>query len=180
MQKLSLRKYAAIIGVSHTAVAKAIKCGYIVKGWNTETKKIIVEIANEEWGNEAKERNSPAIGKTGINSENTNTDVANVGMYFTPVSEDTPITEARRRKEIYSAELARIAALAEQGVYIEKEKVYSQLFEYGKLLRVSLQSIPDRIIDNIITAKSRPDAHRMLLDAINETLEQITNPPDIT
>lgn len=181
MQKLSLRKYAAIIGVSHTAVAKAIKSGYIVKGWDIETKKIIVDIANKEWGNEAKERNLHEGNNTGVNIPlSTNTDAAHAVMYVTPVSENTTIAEARRRKEIYNADLARIAALKEQGLYVEKEKVYSQLFAFGKQVRVALQGIPDRVIDTLMAAKNRAEAHAILLDAINEALEQLSRPPKLS
>lgn len=39
MENLSIRKYATLIGVSHTSVIKAKKNGYIVDGWNTDIKK---------------------------------------------------------------------------------------------------------------------------------------------
>ncbi|MEO5990316.1 MAG: hypothetical protein ABIP68_01665, partial [Ferruginibacter sp.] len=132
-EKLSLRKYAITLGISHTAVAKALKSGYIVNGYDKENKKIIVSIANDEWGNEIKEK---------INAKK-NTPIPEISeslLNETLLSEkdlpqvrtDISFTEARLRKEIYNAEIARITAYKEQGLYVEKEKVYSQLFEYGK------------------------------------------------
>lgn len=58
MQKISQRKYAQTIGVSHWAVGKAIRAGHIKKGFDKKSKKINEQVANIEWGNAAKERHS--------------------------------------------------------------------------------------------------------------------------
>jgi biotin operon repressor len=177
MDNLSIRKYALLIGCSHTAVAKAIKNGYIVKGWNTETKKIIVDAANSEWGNLIAEKNintDPIPAKampfmTSYLSKNDNNQV----------SEEISFSEARRKKQIYDAEIARITALKEQGLYVEKEKVYSQLTEFGQIVRGRLQAIPNRVIDNILSAKTRNEAQLLLVTAIDEALESLTKPPHL-
>ena len=56
MKKLSIRKYAVTIGVSHWAVGKAIRAGHIKKGFDKKIKKIKVDVANQEWGNATKEK----------------------------------------------------------------------------------------------------------------------------
>jgi len=174
-EKLSMRKYALMLGVSHTAVAKAVKSGYIEKGFNKETKKIIVAIANNEWGNAIKEKNN--------NVENPNieesllTETLLSEKDLPQVRTDITFSEARRRKEIYNAEIARITAYKEQGLYVEKEQVFMQLFEYGKQIRIALQSVPDRIIDNVMIAKNRHEGHQLITEAINEALEQLSKPP---
>ena len=179
IEKLSLRKYAATLGISHTAVAKAVKSEHILKGWDKEAKKIIVSIANDEWGNAIKERNGTQKNNSlpGIN-ENLLNETLLSDIDLPQVRTDITFTEARRRKEIYYAESARIAAHKEQGLYVEKDKVYSQLFEFGKQLRVSLQSVPDRIIDKIMVAKNRHEGYLILLEEINKTLEQLSNVPE--
>jgi len=180
MQKISLRKYAAIVGVSHTAVAKAVKAGHIVKGWDTVAKKIIVEEANKEWGNNANQKSTNnAQGNAKELTDISFTKSLTTGQDYNQTGESISFQEARRRKEVYNAELSRILALKEQGVYVEKQKVYSQLFDFAKQLRNSLQTIPDRIIDNLIASKTRHEAHSLLLNAINESLEVITKPPDL-
>lgn len=176
MKKLSIRKYASTLGISHTAVAKAIKNGYITKGWDKEERKIMVEEANEEWGNEVKSRKQEARENT-THSTPTNLDFEKIS--FTPLSSNISIGEARRLKEIYNAELARITTLKEQGIYVEKEKVYSALFEFGKYIRTAFQAIPDRVIDNVLAAKSRSEAHSILSDAIYKTLENLTSTPTL-
>lgn len=175
VQKLSMRKYAAILGVSHTAVAKAVKSGHIEKGFDKETKKIIVGIANSEWGNDVKEKNN---NKQISNIEETLLTETLLSEKDLPqVRTDISFTEARRRKEIYNAEIARITAYKEQSLYVEKEKVFMQLFEYGKQIRIALQSVPDRIIDNVLIAKNRYEGHQLITEAINEALEQLSKTP---
>jgi len=51
--RLSMTQYGKLLGRSKTAVSDAIKTGKIVKGY--DGKKIIVAIANEEWGNITKD-----------------------------------------------------------------------------------------------------------------------------
>lgn len=175
MQKLSLRKYAETLGVSHTAVAKAIKAGYITKGYDQTTKKIIVEEANKEWGNEVREKNKNKIVPGEVPFEETNL----TEQDYRPLEETLSFVEARRRKEIYNAEIARVEALRVQKLYVEKELVYKQLFDFAKQVRTHLQVIPDRYIDNIMAAKTRFNAHAILLDAINEALTDLSNTPEI-
>jgi hypothetical protein len=175
MKNLSMRKYALLIGVSHTAVSKAIKNGYIVKGWNKETKKINVDIANNEWGNSILEKN---VSSEPIQAKDMPFETSYLQKEdYDHVNEKITFSEARRKKEIYNAEIARITALKEQGLYVEKEKVYFQLFDFGKEIRLTFQAIPDRIIDSIIAAKTRNEAHLLLLETINQALEGLTKPP---
>lgn len=61
MQKLSQRKYAKTIGLSHWAVGKAIRAGHIKKGFDKKTKKINVNAANNEWGNAAREKHKSKV-----------------------------------------------------------------------------------------------------------------------
>ena len=180
MQKLSLRKYAATVGVSHTAVAKAVKAGYINKGWNPIEKKIIVDIANKEWGNSMKEKNCQGKeNQLEVTTQESFSESHLTDNDYTPTGEEMSLGEARRRKEIYNAEIARIAALKEQGLYVEKQKVYSELFYYGKQIRAAIQAIPDRFIDNILAAPNRSVAHQILINAINDALDALSTPPTI-
>jgi hypothetical protein len=56
MHKLSIRKYAKTIGVSHWTVGKAIRAGHIKKGFDKKTKKINTRVADKEWGHAAGEK----------------------------------------------------------------------------------------------------------------------------
>lgn len=179
-EKLSLRKYAAIIGVSHTAVAKAVRNGYINKGWDAVAKKILVELANNEWGNGIKERlKSENLNAIGNISESLINKTSLTEKDLPPIKSDITFSEARRRKEIYNAEIARITAFKEQGLYVEKENVYKQLYEFGKQIRIEFESMPDRIIDSILAAKSRHEGHTIMINAIQDVLNRLTNIPSL-
>lgn len=178
MQQLSLRKYAESIGVSHTAVAKALKAGYIAKGYDPETKKIIVDLANTEWGNEIKEKNKS---KTNVPAKDVPFDESNLtDQDYESLDEGLSFSEARRRKEIYNAEIARVEALRVQKLYVEKQSVYNALFAFGAVVRNRLLAIPDRHVDNIMAAKNRFDAHNILTTAIYEALVELSDTESMT
>ena len=178
MEKISIRKYAILVGVSHTAVSKAVKVGHIVGGWDSVARKINVETANIEWGNEVKGKSSTkekdATQPGGINafskSHLTESD-------YNAIDENITISEARRRNEIYKAEISRVTTLKTIGLYVEKEKVYHELFRFGVQIRNALQAIPDRHIDNILASDSRALAHQILLNAIHEVLGKLSDLP---
>lgn len=180
MLHLSIRKYALSLGISHTAVSKAIRAGHICKGWDMKQKKILVEYADNEWGNGIKEKinlkgnatiNNPIVESLDL------TTLMSENEYRLSIRENITFSEARRKKEIYIAEISRIAALKEQGVYVEKAKVYSTLFNFGQSLRVAFQAIPDRIVDRVLSAKTRTEAHSIILSAIDEALGMLTKSP---
>lgn len=60
-----------------------------------------------------------------------------------------------------------------RGSVVEKAKVYAALFEVGKEIRLALQSIPDRVVDAMLAANNRTEAHAILAREIHEHLERI-------
>ncbi len=170
MLKISQSRYAALIGVSRNAVNKAVKAGHISAGIDPETKKIIVETANAEWGNAAREKHLKDIEGASITPS-----VEFIELSKTPLSEGLSFQEARRREQIYRAEMARIQALKEGGKYVSLDAVNTQLFEMGKHIRKRFESLPDRLIDDILAAKDRHTAHNVFKNAIHTELTDIAN-----
>lgn len=60
-----------------------------------------------------------------------------------------------------------------RGALVDKAKVYSALFEIGKEIRLGLQSIPDRVVDAMLAADNRTEAHAILAREIHDHLERI-------
>lgn len=60
------------------------------------------------------------------------------------------------------------------GKVVDKNLVYQQLFEFGGMLRQRLESIPDRIVDQLLVTKDRAKAYQILMESIHEALEEIT------
>lgn len=173
--KISIRKYAALLGTSHTTVNSAIKDGYIRKGYDRISKKIDSEIADKEWGNDYKTKKANRIEAANAEITQPRLDelsaitVEEITLYPT----DTYI-EAERKKLIIQGQRELIKLKAESGELVNKEAMYREMFEFGKELRLALHAIPDRIIDELLTL-DRHNAHRLLVSAINETLEKLSN-----
>ena len=176
MDQLSQRKYSELLGVSHTAVAKAIRNGLINNGWDSVSKKIIVNIANEEWGNSVIQKTQKEKkADQPISFEESHLPKGAT----TPIPGEMSIGDARRLKEIYNAEMARVEALRQQGLYVEKDLVYKQLFEYGKQLRIDMQAIPGRIVDKILDTRDRFTVQNLIINEINDVLEKLAKPPQL-
>jgi hypothetical protein len=176
-KRVSIREYARSKGVSDTAVRKAIKSGKIKGGYDEQSKKIITEIADREWGDTiiqpsqtgsqtspAKEEKSkePGEGEPVINGDS----------IF--IDKDETYAEALRKDLIIKANLNALKLRMKEGEVVEKSKVYKELFAFGKQIRLRFQSIPDRIIDDVLAAPGRNEAHMIVFNAISDVLEELT------
>jgi hypothetical protein len=179
---ISIREYARRRGVSDTAVRKAINSGKIERGRVFNDKgapEILESIANEEWAQYAPVvKPAKATTVTPIQSAKpaapNPTPPAPVVPHEAPKPQAGTIAAARLVKEQLNAKLLEIELKEKLGKLVDKDKVYAALFSAGKELRVNLQTIPDRHIDDILAAPSRNEAHTILYNAIAEVLEQIT------
>jgi hypothetical protein len=62
-----------------------------------------------------------------------------------------------------------------RGALVDKSKVYSALFEVGKEIRLAFLSIPDRVVDAMLSAGSRTEAHAILSKEIHDHLQRIAD-----
>ena len=164
-EKVSQREYARRLGVSNEAVSKAVREGRIKTGWNKKEKKIIVELADKEFGIFFKEDV-----ETDLESD---TDIVAKGK-TKKLTDSSSFVEARRVREIKMAQLAELDVQEREGELVNKEVVYKQLFTFGQNLRTSILAVPDRTIDNILSSKTRSEAHIILTNALHEILETLT------
>ena len=166
--RLSQRKYADLIGVSNTAVSKAIQNKKIVKGFDKETGEIIVELANKEWGNLHMKNNIEDL----LQQE------SEAPKQPAKKSELLSYAEARRYRENCAAKLAAMDVQQRTGELVRKDDVRAALFAYGQGLRTNLLSIPDRVIDNVLASKSRAEAHGLMYNALIDALIDLTTNKD--
>lgn len=165
-ERISQREYARRLGISNEAVRKAIEAGKIVKGWDKKEGKIILDIANKEWGAlHFKNNINEIVSEIGGNKSEGN----NLSL-----NGDSSFAEARRVKEIIQAQLVALDLKERKGELVKKDQVYKELYAFGQQMRTSLQAIPDRVIDNVLAAKSRSEAHTLVTEAIHEVLESLT------
>lgn len=201
-QYVSYRKFAELIGVSDTAVRKAVKAGYIQKGvvgLDTIRPKINVPVACAEWGKELVnadapkkaapvKKRKPAIKKTvsdlpepkkiAVPYDDDEDDDGDTFMGSdlgdpVEVSDGMSMTDAKRMEAILKAKKLKLQVEHLEGTLVEKNAVEKKLFEKGQQVRSSLLSIPDRIAANLLACKSVTEAVNMLTDEMIAALESL-------
>lgn len=167
---ISIREFARRVGVSDTAIRKAIKLGKI-KMVQTGSQKGI----NYETGLQAvKDFGIGAI----YNEKNTENNILEptIPNVAAKTKADTAtFQESKRREAYFKSELARLEYEKESNILVNKQEVYKQLFALAKEIKNQILLVPDRCIDEILEAESRNESHTILLKELNETLVDIAN-----
>lgn len=174
---MSIREYARHIGVSDTSVHKAIKSEKIVNGVVIidGKKKINPDVATSEW----EAHKDPSYERT-YKSGHTNSSVVSKSVDVAKVStissggERKSLADIKRDTAEVKLHIAAIELKEKKGQLVDKERVYKALFSAGQEVRTTFQSIPDRVIDEILSAPTRNDAHAVLFNAIADGLEQLS------
>ena len=182
---LSIRAYAQHRGVSHTAVAKAIKAGRI----STEPDGTIDPLkADAQWA-----RNTLPSQNLNVSAAKPAAKVAT--QVATPVStapvanrELQPPVETRAAapdyqtsraiREAYAARLAKLEFEERTGKLISKDEVDVKYFQLARQLRDRMQQIPRKVAPEIVAlVVADPDVRGVtdiLEVAIREALEDLT------
>lgn len=142
-----------MVGVSNQAVSDAVKDGRIVRGFVEEggKKYIIPKVANAEWGKEF------------VN------DVPGTDLELM-----TKASQAKQMESILKTQKLQLEVDQLKGILVKKDEVYRSLYAMGVEIRSALQAVPDRTIDEILAAKSRHAAKKILDDAIEAALLGLT------
>ena len=174
---LSVRAYAQHRGVSHTAVAKAIKAGRI----SVEPDGTIDPAkADAQWA-----RNTLPSQSLNIGAKKPAAKVETGGV-STPVS--TPPLETRAAapdyqtsraiREAYAARLAKLEFEERTGKLLNADEVKVKYFNLARLLRDRIQQIPRKVAPQIVAAVvAQPDqrvVEDLLMEAIREALEELS------
>lgn len=169
--KISVRGYAKIVGVSEKAIRNAIVAGKIKKGYDAKLKKIIISAANKEYGDTLVKKPIKSSDKP---KENTKIKKKDEGDPLVAKDDDS-YAEALRKSTIIKANTDALKLREREGQLVEKQKVFKALFSFGKEIRLKFQSIPDRVIDELLASPGRNEAHIVLSNAISDVLDDITN-----
>lgn len=171
---MTLRQYAKKCGTTHQTVSTAIKSGLINKGWDEDEQKIIVSIADAEWGLQfqMKRANKKTIKSASIPQQKLD-DISEITIDEIVVGIEDAYIEVERKKMIIQAHRELLKLKKESGELVNKDEVYKKLFDFGKELRIAFQAIPLRIIDQLLSL-SRHEALKLLTDEINQVLEKLS------
>ena len=182
---LSIRAYAQHRGVSHTAVAKAIKAGRISK---EPDGTIDPAKADAQWA-----RNT-------LPSQNLNTSVTKPASKVATPPVSTPVATGSSRelqppvetgrisapdyqtsraiREAYAARLAKLEFEERTGKLLNADEVKVKHFNLARLLRDRIQQIPRKLAPQIVAAVvAQPDqrvVEDLLMEAIREALEELS------
>jgi len=86
-----------------------------------------------------------------------------------------PYNEAIRKKENYIAKLKELEFKKLEGELVVREIVFSQLFDFHKLIKNNLLAIPDRITDDLMALTDRNEFYKLLYDSIANELEFLSD-----
>lgn len=92
-----------------------------------------------------------------------------------PFNEKSSKREADRRQAIYKAKMAELAYSERKGEMIPFAKLDKLLFGYGSEIRATFEALPAQVIDKIRACNDRPEALRVLQDAVHDALNLLTD-----
>lgn len=194
---VSYREFARRVDISEASVRNAVKRGWIVQGVVTRDSgrpALDYQVALNEWtaspaGAQAARKNTspksayiPKIPKSPagkLEKEDTASRTSRMNVVDPELMRaKKDMLDNQTAMSKLDLQLKAIETQRKLGKLVDKETVYKELFEFGKVLREALTAIPDRIIDDILAAPDRASSHSILDQAIRTTLETITTPPE--
>jgi hypothetical protein len=162
---LSVNAFSKLVDVSHTAVAKAIKSGRLLRSVvlkdDGSIKGIDPELGLEEWS-----ENSPGVvsPKTkALNDEDL------------PLPSGLSYADARAVREVYQARLAKLLYEEKMGRLVDAENAEKEFFELGRTVRNSVLTVPDRYGHELAAETDVNRFTEKLTRVLIESLEQAAN-----
>jgi hypothetical protein len=83
--------------------------------------------------------------------------------------------EAERVTAVLKAKILQITYKEKQGQLIDKGKINPILFGFGQEIRIVLEGLSNRIVDDIRGAKTRPEAKRLIDEEVYRMLNKISD-----
>lgn len=182
---IAIREYARRKGCSDTAVRKAIASGKIVKGIirkDGERPLINPEVADREWStnfdpNYGGKARNPKLRATMLGEAEKPQPIEQEEQNQTetmPTAGKKSLAELKRDTADVKLRISALDLKQKMGILVDKDKVYKALFAAGQEVRASFQSIPDRVIDEVLASPTRNEAHSILFNAIADALENLS------
>lgn len=166
---ISVRAFAKQLGLkSHNSIIEAMDSGVIKKGIyvhpRNNHRKILPDIALKEWNAYHNDGEAP-------DGEANDSKKKRGGGK----SSNSTLTEVRVQQGKVKLQMEALKLRKMKGELVEKELVYEQLFQFGRQIKDNIMVIPDRVIDEIIAAKSRTQASEILTNALADALASLAD-----
>jgi hypothetical protein len=173
---LSVRKFALEIGVSHTAVWKALKTGRLIESIHRDAagkfKGIDSELGPEEWTANCTKPVSRKVAEQNKEPEPRPSPVYAAPAQVTvpepdaeleaePAAIENPAglpsySESRALRENYQAKISKLVFEEKMGQLVSAEDVKTRAFEISRLVRDTVLNLPSRISAEL-AAETNPD-----------------------
>ncbi|CAG1000248.1 hypothetical protein ARNL5_04039 [Anaerolineae bacterium] len=175
---LTMNAYAKRRGVSHTAVAKAVKAGRISR---TAEGLINPEAADRQWADNT-DPSKPLNSVTGNPRHRRNMDSPSMSS-SNPETASTaqagglpPYSQSRAIREAYEARLRKLEYEVRIGKLISADEVKVVAFNIARITRDKLMGIPDRLAPILAGISDSHEAHRLLSAEIRLVCEDLSKP----
>lgn len=181
---ISIREAARRLGVSDTAIHKAIKAGRVVVAGKTDSGRPQMEWKDTErrWLANSDASKRSHVGSQG--SSRREKDAPRVQLATSDRMDEGEATEgapasgrgagyaqARAAREVYMAKLAKLEFDERSGKLIDAQTVRAEGSKLAAAVISGLYNIPDRCADEISGMSSAHDIHKLLLSEIDNAVE---------
>lgn len=210
-KSVSLREYARQNSCDEKIIRRAIISSKIppsalLKDPSNGRPMIIVEIADEVWGNFYREKRSGKVNVTSsrhakeskskqsskgaksrdisqapkdqIDVPNGLSNIEGLNTNLKENNNNITFSEADRICKILEAQMRQIKLQEMKGTLVRREIIEKTFIEAGKIVRENILSIPDRIIDQLRSCKNRNEAHILFQDSLTQALEVLSKVPE--
>jgi phage terminase Nu1 subunit (DNA packaging protein) len=147
--RVSLRAFATSVGVSHTAVQKAVDSGRLKRSIAREDGRPYIadpELAMQEWA-------------------------AGAGKLRTDKPAPPSLLEAQRRVAVERAHALKLSNRQKRGRLIDAGKARREAFECARAIRDSVLNVPDRLAAELAAERDAARVHARLDAELRKALE---------
>lgn len=179
---ISILQFAKLMGLaSRSTVYDAINSGKLhdsVKQVKGKWVVIDVEAAKAEWAQHYRPDDGRGSPKLRAKLKKAAGKAADQDQPDTePEKGQTPSKAVSEQKlAALKVRQAEIELAAKVGKLVDREKINKAMFAAGQEIREAFLALPDRVVDDILAASDRNEAHTILFEAIALTLERMGDP----
>lgn len=182
---IAIREAARRLGVSDTAVHKAIKAGRVqIAGRTQLSNRPLVEWprVRDDWLANSDGTKRTHVGSRGspvrandpqpVVKLSSNTEDADSGAASGPTTGPS-LAASRAVREAYQARLAKLEYEERIGKLVNADEVKARAFKMARAARDSMLTMPDRLAPILASSTDVQEVHRLLLDDIERTCDRL-------
>jgi len=184
---IAVREAARRLGVSDTAVHKAIKAGRVsIASRHPKNDRPLMAWpkVRDEWMSNTDAGRRTHVGSQGSERRKGYTDDAPPEVRLSTTSDEAEneasvagaapsLATSRAVREVYQARLAKLEYEQKVGKLIEADQVKARAFRMARSARDALLTMPDRLAPILASSTDVQEVHRLLIEDIERTCLRI-------